>query len=303
MGPVLPNLVVQLGGSEPEFMARAAEVLQAYGAPAINLNLGCPSQNVQNSCFGATLMKDPERVVAICQAINAATDLPLSIKCRIGVDHQDTDQFLHDFIHAVTSQTRVTEVILHARKALLKNIPARKNLTVPPLNYNRVYGVATAFPHLRIILNGGIASVDAVRQGLDRVDGVMLGRKMMHDPLFLVDIDREIYGQPVDRTSVRDKILPGLLDYLDAEQASGVKSVSLLTRPVQHMYENRLGRTFRGILARRVSRRAAAQSVRVSTLVRECLEEARTTVAGSQEKAHSVAPVGPEPQVVRAMSM
>ncbi|RKP39043.1 tRNA-dihydrouridine synthase, partial [Dimargaris cristalligena] len=195
MGPPVPDqLVVQLGGNEPEFMARAAEILENYGVRALNLNLGCPSEKVQHCKYGAVLMKDPDLVVSICRAISAVSSLPLSIKCRIGVDDLDSQDFLDDFIHQLTSRTAVRHVIIHARKALLQNIKAKKNLTVPPLNYDRAYRLKARFPDLTVDINGGIADLATVRTHLKVMDGVMLGRKIMKDPLFLHDLACDLEG-------------------------------------------------------------------------------------------------------------
>ncbi|KAJ1980796.1 hypothetical protein H4R35_000979 [Dimargaris xerosporica] len=274
IGPPRTNLVVQLGGNEPSFMAKAAERLQAYGVRALNLNLGCPSQRVQNCQYGAVLMTQPDVVVDICRAIHAVSDLPLSIKCRTGIDHLDSYEFLANFIAHVTPRTQVNHVIVHARKALLKNIPARKNLQIPPLNHDRVRALKQAFPHLSVTLNGGITTTDAIQHHLAYFDGVMVGRKVRDDPLFLLDIDQALHGTTRTRAQAQKDILGQYLAYADTEQAQGFSSLSVLTKPVHYLVDGSHGKAFRGILGRTLAQTKRG-TYSASHLVRRCLREAQ----------------------------
>ncbi|KAJ1967666.1 hypothetical protein IWQ62_001714 [Dispira parvispora] len=276
IGPPSAQLVVQLGGNEPDYMAQAAEVLQNYGVQALNLNLGCPSPKVQNCNFGARLMLDPDQVVAVCRAVHAVSDLPLSIKCRTGVDDQAGPEFLRSFIEVVTSQTQVQHVVVHARKALLHLDQAKKNLMIPPLHYDWVYPLRSLFPHLTFTVNGGISTVEAILSHLRQVDGVMLGRKIRSDPLFLVDIDNALHQTQETRNQVVTRLLPQYLTYADVEQARSKVSLNLLVRPIQHIFSGVFGRNFRRFLGKRLQLEAKNPNATCSQVVHECWEMAQT---------------------------
>ncbi|KAJ1660897.1 hypothetical protein IWQ61_000252 [Dispira simplex] len=279
IGPSSAQLVVQLGGNEPGYMAQAAELLQNYGVQALNLNLGCPSPKVQNCNFGARLMLDPDQVVAVCRAVHAVSDLPLSIKCRTGVDNQGGPEFLRSFIEAITSQTQVQHVVVHARKALLYLDQAKKNLMVPPLHYDWVYPLRSLFPHLTFTINGGITGVEAILSHLRKVDGVMLGRKIRDDPLFLVDIDNALYLTQETRNQVMTRLLSQYLVYADAEQARTSVSLNLLVRPLQHVFGGVFGRNFRRFLGKRLPLVSKIPNTTCSQVVHECWEMAQSKTA------------------------
>ncbi|KAI9251711.1 tRNA-dihydrouridine synthase [Sporodiniella umbellata] len=197
VGTPRSNIVVQLGGSDPEAMAKAAKTIEDYGYSEVNINVGCPSQNVQSGKFGAVLMKTPQTVAEILSSIERKNvRIPVSVKCRIGVDHQDDFGFLHNFVSTILhTKQPMTHLIVHARKCILKGLSPKQNRTVPPLNYDRVFELAKTIPDLHISINGGFTESDQVEWALGRVDGCMIGRKVMDDPLFLQELDQTIYKQ------------------------------------------------------------------------------------------------------------
>ncbi|KAI8148949.1 tRNA-dihydrouridine synthase [Fennellomyces sp. T-0311] len=192
IGPPRPNVVVQLGGSNPNSMAEAAEILEAQGYSEININVGCPSKAVQHGQFGAVLMKSPDLVADILTTMQKAVSIPITVKCRLGVDKLDSYEFLHEFVGSILSNTHrpLPHLIVHARKCLLRGLSPKQNRSIPPLNYDRVYRLAETFPRLPITINGGFNEIDSINMSLDRLDGCMIGRKIMDSPLFLQDLDR-----------------------------------------------------------------------------------------------------------------
>ncbi|ORX72108.1 FMN-linked oxidoreductase [Linderina pennispora] len=191
------GVVVQIGSSTPGDAAVAVQELGRLGVRHVNLNCGCPSRNVQMGAFGAVLMQSPELVGQIVSAMaEAATDgMQVSVKCRIGIDHDESFGFLQRFIETVSrSTTHPVSFVLHARRAWLDGLSPEQNRKVPVLNYERAYEMIKEFPHTSFVVNGGIDSVDSVQQQLDKADGVMLGRKIREDPWFLASLDQHIYG-------------------------------------------------------------------------------------------------------------
>ncbi|TVS10914.1 MAG: tRNA dihydrouridine(20/20a) synthase DusA [Wenzhouxiangella sp.] len=189
--PAEHPVALQLGGSEPEELARTARIGAEYGYDEINLNVGCPSERVQKGSFGACLMKEPELVRDCMAAMREAVDVPVTVKTRIGVDEHDSVEFLHDFVGTV-ADSGVNTFIIHARKAWLKGLSPKQNREIPPLAYERVHGLRERFPYLRFILNGGLTDAEAVLAELDRVDGVMLGRAAYQNPWILVETGRAL---------------------------------------------------------------------------------------------------------------
>ncbi len=215
--PAERPLALQLGGSEPDELARAARIGAGYGYDEINLNVGCPSERVQKGSFGACLMKEPELVRDCMIALREAVDVPVTVKTRIGVDEHDSEAFLHDFIATVAS-SGVDTFIIHARKAWLKGLSPKQNREVPPLAYDRVHGLRRAFPHLRFILNGGLNQVETALAEMEQVDGIMLGRAAYQDPWILVELGRRL-GQPV--AGSRIEVIERMVDYSAAHIARG----------------------------------------------------------------------------------
>ncbi|MEX2131959.1 MAG: tRNA dihydrouridine(20/20a) synthase DusA, partial [Pseudohongiellaceae bacterium] len=228
-------LAVQLGGSDPFELAQAAAMAERTGYQEINLNVGCPSYKVQTGRFGACLMAEPELVKQCVAAIVDHVSVPVSVKCRIGIDEMDSDEQLGNFLSQVGSAGCNT-FIIHARIALLKGLSPRENREIPPLNYERVFRMKMHFPQFQIILNGGISDLSTARNVLQEVDGVMVGREAYQNPYFLSRIDTEFFGaDPGSKT--RTDVLLEYLPYIESEISSGT--------PLQHMSRHVLG-LFRG---------------------------------------------------------
>ena len=237
-------LALQLGGSDPQRLAMAAKIAARFGYDEINLKVGCPSDRVQEGRFGACLMAEPDLVAAAVAAMqNAAGDIPVTVKCRIGIDDQDSEADLDRFIRTVASAGCST-FIVHARKAWLQGLSPKENREVPPLDYGRVVRLKQAYPHLTIALNGGIGSLDEAAKHLEHVDGVMLGRAAYHTPYLLAQVDQRIFGDinaPIERREVIERLMP----YIEAHLAAGGKMHSI-TRHVLGLYHGEPGaRAFR----------------------------------------------------------
>lgn len=219
-------VALQLGGSHPADLAAAAELGESYGYDEINLNCGCPSDRVQAGRFGACLMKEPETVAECIRAMQEQVTVPVTIKCRIGVDELDSREFLADFIGTLyEAGCRVFAV--HARKAWLQGLSPRENRNRPPLDYERVRTVAAEFPDARFLLNGGIRDLDSAREWLAHFDGVMIGRAACDNPWILAEADRQIFGEdraPGDRFAVAR----AYADYAEAQYRAGVPTRLLL---------------------------------------------------------------------------
>lgn len=212
-------LALQLGGSDPAKLARAAGIAEQAGYDEVNLNVGCPSDRVQEGMFGACLMAEPDLVAKCVSAMRAAVAIPVTVKCRIGVDEQDGEADLQCFIDRVADAGCDT-FIVHARKAWLEGLSPKENREVPPLDYARVYRLKAARPELTIVINGGISNLDEAERHLGHVDGVMLGRAAYQTPYLLADVDRRIFGaagEPISRAEVLERLLP----YVARHVASG----------------------------------------------------------------------------------
>lgn len=180
VGKPRPNVIVQLGGSDVEAMARATKILQDQGYAQVNINNGCPSPNVQSGSFGAVLMKTPQLVADMLTAMDKHNvSIPVTVKCRIGIDHQDDFEFLQNYVQVLMTKTTrpPPHLIIHARKCILKGLSPKQNRSIPPLNYERVFELASAFPHLPLSINGGFNQTDQIKSVLNKVDGCMIGRK------------------------------------------------------------------------------------------------------------------------------
>ncbi len=187
-------LALQLGGSEPQDLAAAARIAQGFGYDEINLNVGCPSDRVQNGAFGACLMLRPKLVADCVRAMKDAGDAPVTVKCRIGVDDQEPKAALFELAEAVV-RAGADALIVHARKAWLKGLSPKENRDVPPLDYALVHELKRAFLGAPIAINGGLASIEAMKEQLLHVDGVMVGRAAYHDPALLLRVDAEFFGE------------------------------------------------------------------------------------------------------------
>jgi len=205
-------IALQLGGSEPKDLAICARLAEQHGYDEVNFNCGCPSPRVQNGSFGACLMADPKRVANCIDAMKQAVSIPVTVKTRIGIDNQDSYEFLTDFISLV-SEKGCDAFIIHARKAMLKGLSPAENRTIPPLKWDVAYTLKRDFPHLSIILNGGIRRIEDIRDSLNYVDGVMIGREAYKNPYFLADIEREIFQNASVRS--RHDVINDLLPYIN----------------------------------------------------------------------------------------
>ena len=220
-------LAIQLGGNDPIKLSEAATISESYGYDEINLNVGCPSTKVQNGDFGAILMRNPNLVAKCVKAIKNNVNIPVSIKCRIGVDDMDEEKDLNTFIKKV-SDSGCKIFIIHARKAWLKGLSPKENRNIPPLNYERVYKLKDEFPHLEIIINGGLENVEDSKNHLTKVDGVMMGRKAYENPFQLTKVDHLIYGMPF-LPKTKEEVLLKMIPYIIQQHKAGVK-INLISR-------------------------------------------------------------------------
>lgn len=242
--PVEQPVALQLGGSDPAALAIAARAGEDYGYDEINLNCGCPSDRVQNGRFGACLMAEPERVAEGVAAMIAAVDIPITVKCRLGIDELDSDEHLHRFIRTVAGAgCRV--FIVHARKAWLQGLSPKQNREVPPLQYERVYALREAFPDLSLVLNGGIGSLDEASTLLDKqpIDGVMLGRAAYQDPWLLATVDQELFAAPTPAVEQRADAVEQLLERLSAMDRADIPARHLI-RHILGLYNGQPGAKF-----------------------------------------------------------
>lgn len=246
MSPAEHPVALQLGGSNPAKLADAASIGESFGYDEINLNVGCPSDRVQEGRFGACLMAEPALVAACVAAMRAAVRVPVTVKCRIGIDQQDAEADFQRFIDTV-SAAGCTTFIVHARKAWLAGLSPKENREIPPLDYPRVYRLKAARPDLDIVINGGIASLDACAEHLRHVDGVMLGRAAYQEPYLLAEVDRRFYGS-AELPKSRADAVAALIPYVEAHLARGGK-LSNVTRHILGIYHGQpRGRQFRRVL-------------------------------------------------------
>ena len=219
-------VVLQLGGSDPRQLAASSKIAEEWGYDEVNLNCGCPSDRVKSGQFGASLMANPELVAECVAAMQAEIKIPVSVKCRIGIDELDKYEDLAKFIEVVANAgCRV--FIVHARKAWLQGLSPKQNREIPPLRYQVVYRLKQQFPQLEIIINGGITAMEQVQTHLQHVDGVMVGRAAYHNPFLLTQVDQMIYTQ-ANAPASRKEILEQFYPYLEQQLAAGVhlKSIS-----------------------------------------------------------------------------
>jgi len=204
-------VALQLGGSEPDAMTRSAELVQQWGYDEVNINVGCPSDRVQSGSFGACLMQSPQLVADNVRQMCSAADIPVTIKCRIGVDDQEPREALWALVEASASAGCET-FLVHARKAWLKGLSPKQNRDVPPLDYALVYKLKQDFPELEIIINGGVSTIDSCHQHLAHVDGVMMGREAYSNPYIMAQVDSELYGALGSDTQVLQDAYAAMVD-------------------------------------------------------------------------------------------
>jgi len=257
-------VALQLGGSEPAALAQCARIGADFGYDEINLNVGCPSDRVQEGRFGACLMAEPDRVADCVAAMKAQVAVPVTVKCRIGIDEQDPEEALEIFTGAV-ERAGVDALIVHARKAWLKGLSPRQNRDVPPLDYGRVHRLKAAHPGLPVVLNGGIASVAEAVAQLDRVDGVMMGRGAYQEPWRLLEVDPLMFGAAASLQAPKEAA-QALIPYMERELARGTR-LSAITRHMLGLFRGVPGaRAFRRHLATYAVKPGAGTDVLVEAL-------------------------------------
>jgi tRNA-dihydrouridine synthase A len=256
--PAEHPVALQLGGSDPAMMAAAAREGAATGYDEININVGCPSDRVQSGQFGACLMASPVKVSECVRAMRAATDVPVTVKTRIGIDDQDSYAFLAGFIETVAGGG-CTTFIVHARKAILEGLSPKDNRQVPPLNYEHVYRLKREHPELAIVLNGGVTTTAQVLHHLEHVDGVMIGRQAYQDPWFLVELAHAVGGGHNARS--RRAVVEEMRPYVEQELASGTE-LKHITRHMLGLFKGQPGaRAWRRHLSERAHQPGAGIEV------------------------------------------
>ena len=218
-------LALQLGGDDPQQLAECARIAEDWGYDEVNLNVGCPSDRVQNGSFGACLMAHPDKVAQAVAAMQQAVSLPVTVKHRIGIDERDRYEDMAQFVRRV-SEAGCRRFTVHARKAWLKGLSPKENRTVPPLRYQDVYRLKQEFPHLFIEINGGITSLNQIKEHHQQVDAVMIGRAAYDNPYLLATVDREIYGEEITPPK-RHQVVEAMLSYIDQWVAGGLKLNSI----------------------------------------------------------------------------
>jgi tRNA-dihydrouridine synthase A len=245
--PAEHPLALQLGGCDPKILAECARIAEDFGYDEINLNVGCPSDRVQEGRFGACLMAEPALVGDCVTAMTAKVALPVTVKCRIGIDEQDPEQAL-ETLAATVEAAGVAALVVHARKAWLKGLSPRENREVPPLDYERVFRLKIAHPRLAVVLNGGIASLDQAAAHLERLDGVMMGRAAYQEPWRLLAVDPLLFGEPAPFDTPK-AAAEALMSYVERELALGTR-LHAITRHVLGLFRGVPGaRAFRRHLA------------------------------------------------------
>ncbi|VTZ26429.1 tRNA-dihydrouridine synthase A [Methylocella tundrae] len=232
------QVAVQLGGSDPAHLAQSARICADFGYDEINLNVGCPSERVQNGAFGACLMREPALVGDCVAAMKAQVSIPVTVKCRIGVDDQEPAEALGALAEVVIA-AGADALIVHARKAWLTGLSPKDNRHVPPLDYALVHALKQRFPHVPIAINGGLATLDQMRAELDFVDGVMVGRAAYQDPALLLAVDPLFFGEEAPFSDAEQAIL-AFVPYVEARLAEGVP-LNAMTRHVLGLFNGRPG--------------------------------------------------------------
>jgi len=245
-------IAIQLGGNHPKELAECACMAENEGYDEINLNIGCPSDRVQNGKFGASLMSNKDLVAECVNNISANIAIPVTIKTRIGIDNHDSYKFLKEFVGTV-SQAGCKTFIIHARKAILKGLSPKENRNIPPLDYKRVYKIKKTFPNINIIINGGFTRIEQIKPQFEYVDGVMIGRAAYKNPFLIATIDNLIFNN-TQTLVTRKNILEKYKSYAEKQIQKGV-SLSNLTRHIIGLYQGQPGaRKFRQMLSSGVSK-------------------------------------------------
>ncbi|MBY7814366.1 tRNA dihydrouridine(20/20a) synthase DusA [Vibrio fluvialis] len=232
-------VALQLGGSNPADLARCAKLAQERGYDEINLNVGCPSDRVQNGRFGACLMAEPDLVAQCVAAMKEVVDIPVTVKTRIGIDDQDSYEFLTNFVTLVSETGGCEQFTIHARKAWLSGLSPKENREIPPLDYSRAYQLKQDFPHLTIAVNGGVKTLAEAKEHLQHLDGVMIGREAYQSPYLLAEVDQQIFGldTPVKK---RSQLVQEMYPYIEQQLAQG-SYLGHITRHMLGLFQNMPG--------------------------------------------------------------
>jgi tRNA-dihydrouridine synthase A len=252
-------VALQLGGSAPDDLATAAKIGEDFGYDEINLNVGCPSDRVKDGRFGACLMAEPALVADGVAAMKCAVKIPVTIKCRIGIDDQDPEVALDALAHGVIA-AGADALVVHARKAWLNGLSPKENRDIPPLDYDRVYRLKTALRDVPIIINGGIGSIAEAARHLDQVDGVMLGRAAYQEPWRLLDVDPELFGEAAPYATMKD-VFEAMFPYIEGQLALGARLHSMTRHFVGAFHGVPGARAFRRHLAEKGVRPGAGVDV------------------------------------------
>ncbi|SIO66624.1 tRNA-U16,U17-dihydrouridine synthase [Bradyrhizobium erythrophlei] len=252
-------VALQLGGSEARDLATAAKIGEDFGYDEINLNVGCPSDRVKDGRFGACLMAEPALVAEGVAAMKRAVKIPVTVKCRIGIDDQDPELALDVLARGVVA-AGADALIVHARKAWLNGLSPKENRDIPPLDYNRVYRLKAAMPGVPVIINGGIASLGEAKQHLAHVDGVMLGRAAYQEPWRLLNVDPEVFGEAAPHTTMKD-VFEAMMPYIEDQLARGTRLHSMTRHFVGAFHAVPGARAFRRHLAENGVRAGAGVNV------------------------------------------
>lgn len=231
-------LALQLGGCDPKDLAHCAKIGADYGYDEINLNCGCPSDRVQKGMIGAILMTKPDLVAECVEAMQEAVDIPVTVKCRIGVDDQDSFEFLEEFVDKIADKGCKT-FIIHARKCWLKGLSPKENREIPKLDYKRVQLLKTKFPNLCIILNGGITDIDGINGAMEHLDGAMIGREAYTNPYFMAEVERKVFGN--HKIMGREKVAREMIKYAEMQNKEHQTPIKSITRHILGLYHHQTG--------------------------------------------------------------
>jgi tRNA-dihydrouridine synthase A len=255
---------LQLGGSDSDALATAAKIGEDFGYDEINLNVGCPSDRVKDGRFGACLMAEPELVAEGVAAMKRAVKIPVTVKCRIGIDDQDPEVALDVLARGVIAAGS-DALIVHARKAWLNGLSPKENRDIPPLDYDRVYRLKAALPDVPVIINGGVGSIEEARRHLDHVDGVMLGRAAYQEPWRLLTVDPELFGEAPPFATMKD-VFAAMLPYIEQQLAQGTRLHSMTRHFVGAFHGVKGARAFRRHLAENGVRAGAGVNVLIDAM-------------------------------------
>ncbi|WP_083610071.1 tRNA dihydrouridine(20/20a) synthase DusA [Neptunomonas phycophila] len=241
-------VALQLGGSNPKELAECAKMAEDYGYDEVNLNVGCPSDRVQNNMIGACLMAHPTIVRDCLGEMQQAVGIPITVKHRLGIDDLDSDEHLHGFISTV-KESGCKTFIIHARKAILDGLSPKDNRDIPPLQYERAYAIKQLNPELEVILNGGIKTLETSLEHLKYIDGVMVGREAYHNPYMLIDVDTVIYGNAPKDVLTRAQVLEAYFPYIEQQLSNGVALNHILRHLLGLFHGERGGKQFRRVIS------------------------------------------------------